>query len=206
MTGLKILAGVVFLLILLGMARLGGEIKYSQEGICVHLRFGFFSFQVYPREKKKKESAPKRQKPEKEKPEKEPETEHGGPLEQVKQFLPLVCEAAGELKRKIQIDRLILELTVAAGDAARTAMAYGYANMAVGMLWPLLEQNFEIKDPQIRTGVDFNAGATSIYINAAVSLRLGQLISFALRFGWKFLRAYQKAKPPRKITERGDLT
>ena len=46
MTGLKILAGVVFLLILLGMARLGGEIKYSQEGICVHLRFGFFSFQV----------------------------------------------------------------------------------------------------------------------------------------------------------------
>ena len=195
MTGLMILAGVVLSLFLLSLVRLGGGVKYSQDGLYVRVRFGAFSFLVYPREKKKKEKSPN---PQKETPTQEPKLERGGPLEQVKQFLPLVCEAAGELKRKIQIDRLILELTVAAGDAARTAMAYGYANMAVGMLWPLLEQNFEIKDPQIRTGVDFNAGATSIYINEAVSLLVGQLISFALRFGWKFFKAYQKSKLPTK--------
>ena len=90
-------------------------------------------------------------------------------------------------------------------------MAYGYANMALGMLWPVVEQNFEIKDPEIHTGVDFNAKSPTIYIFAVFSARLGQLVSFGLRFGWKFIRIYwnnrsHTAREVHKNPERGDLT
>ena len=193
MTGLTILAGVVLSLFLLSLVRLGGGVKYSQDGLYVRVRFGAFSFLVYPREKKKKEKSPN---PQKETPTQEPKLERGGPLDLVKRYLPLICEAAGELKRKIRVDTL--DLTIATDNAAKTAMAYGCANMVIGMLWPLIEQNFEVRDPRLRTRIEFNTPVPTIYINAALSLRLGQLISFALRFGWKFFKAYQKSKLPTK--------
>lgn len=198
MTGLKILAGVVLTLFLLSLVRLGGGVKYSQDGLYVRLRVGRLSFLVYPRRKKEKREPPKapKEKPgEKPKQEPEKEREYGGPLELVKRYLPLVCEAAGELKRKIRVDTLWLELTMAGENAAAAAMAYGYANMALGMLWPLLEQNFEIRDPRVNTRVEFETSAPTVYINAALSLRLGQLVSFTLRFGWKFLRLYLQTRP-----------
>ena len=205
MTGLKILTGVILALFLLGLIRLGGGVKYSQDGLYIRLRVGKLSFLVYPRKKKERPPKPPKEKPREEKPKEEkPKSEKGGSLELVKGILPLVCQAAGELKRKIRIDTLWLELTVAADNAASAAMGYGYANMALGMLWPLLEQNFEIKDPRISTQVNFQTDAPTIYINAALSLRLGQLVSFSLRFGWKFLRLYLRTRP-RKIKERGDL-
>ena len=142
MSWLTILTGVVVILILLGQIRLGGGIKYSADGLFVRLRFGLFQFLIYPLKKSKKE---KPAKPGKEKREKA-EKERGGSLELIKQFLPLACEAAGEMKRKIQIDRLDLCFVAASNDAASTAMAFGYANMILGMLWPLFEQNFVVKE------------------------------------------------------------
>lgn len=197
MTGLKILAGVLLALFLLGRVRIGGEAEYSETGLLVKVRAGWLRFRVFPFKegKEKKEKPPK---PTKEEPQKEKEPGRGGPLNLVKQYLPLVCEAAGELKRRIRIDRLRLDLMIATGNAADTAMAYGYANMAMGMLWPLIEQNFEVKAPEIHTGVDFQSDASVFYIKAAFSARLGQLVSFGFRFGWKFLRTYLQARPHAK--------
>lgn len=216
MTGLKIGAGVLLVLFLLSLVRLGGEAEYSEEGLLVKVRVGLFRFQVFPFKKKEKPPKPEKKKasePQKgeTEPEKEQKPKRGGPLELVKQFLPLACEAAGELKRKIRIDKLYLDLVVAASNAAGTAMAYGYANMVLGMLWPLVEQNFEVKDPEIHTGVDFTTQSPTVYILAAFSVRLGQLVSFGLRFGWKFIRIYLKNRPKstqeyHKNPERGDLT
>lgn len=193
MTGLKILAGVLLCLFLLSLVRLGGGVKYSQDGLFVRLRFGKISFLVYPRKKRQKREKPR--KSQEENPSQEPKEERGGSLELVRQYLPLVCQAAGELKRKIRVDTLWLDLVVAADNAAAAAMAYGYANMAVGMLWPLIQQNFEVRDPRIKTRVEFNNATPTVYINAALSMRLGQLVGFTLRFGWKFLRIYMQTRP-----------
>lgn len=206
MTFLKILVGILLVLILLGRIRIGGEAEYSETGVLVKIRVGLFQFQVFPLKKEKKEKKPSRKK--KEKPaekspgEKQPEPptqkKKGGSLELIKRCLPLACEAAGELKSQIRIDKLYLDLTVGSGNAAGTAMAYGYANMALGMLWPLIEQNFEVKDPQIHTGLDFTAGSATVYLDAAFSAHLGQLCSFGLRFGWKFFRIYLQTRSDAK--------
>ncbi len=43
-----------------------------------------------------------------------------------------------------------------------------------------------------------DADSPKIYVYAAISARLGQLVSFALRFVWKFLMAYQKTKTAKR--------
>ena len=204
MTLLKILVGILLLLFLLGRIRVGGEAEYSEKGLLVKARVGVLRLQVFPlkREKKKKKekktSGQQEEKAAEKKSEPVPEKKKGGPIELVKRYLPLACEAAGEMKRKIRIDKLYLDLTVASGDAAGTAMAYGYANMALGMLWPMMEQNFEVRDPRLHTSLDFTARSATVYIDAAFSARLGQLVSFGLRFGWKFLHIYLKTRPRTK--------
>lgn len=122
----------------------------------------------------------------------ETQPKKGGKIAQVKKYLPLIGEAAGELRHKIVIDSLELRLTAAAQDAMSAAMAFGYSNMALGMFLPILEQNFTVKKKSICTDVDFSAQAPTIYVNAAVSLRLGQLVSFAARYFIRFLRIYRK--------------
>lgn len=124
--------------------------------------------------------------------EKEGEPKKGGKIAKVKRYLPLIGEAAGELRQKIVIERMDVRLTAAAQDAMGAAMAFGYSNMALGMLLPILEQNFTVKKKSVCTDVDFNAQEPVIYLCAAVSLQLGQLVSFALRYFIRFLRIYRK--------------
>ena len=196
MTALKVLAAIVLVLFLLGLVRLGGEVEYSHSGLGVKLRLGAFRFSLYPR-KEKGEKPEKREKPPKQKEQKEPEEpaeKRGGSLELFRELLPLVGKAAGALKRKIRIDRLYLTYTVGGPDAAKTAVNYGYSNLAASMFWPIFEQNFNVKNYRIRTGVDFTARGPSVYLLSAFSARLGQLFSFALRFGFQFLMAYRRAK------------
>ncbi|MDE6107731.1 MAG: DUF2953 domain-containing protein [Oscillospiraceae bacterium] len=115
----------------------------------------------------------------------------------MKQYLPLVGEAAGGMRERIAIDRLYLDFVAASQDAAGAAMAFGYANMAVGMLWPIFEQNFLVKEHRFRTDVDFSAQSPTIYLNVALSIRVGQLVSLAFRLLWCFFRLYRQGKQMR---------
>lgn len=201
MTALKIAVVIFLCLFLLGRLRVGGGGEYSVEGFRAWVRIGPFHLRVFPvkeKEKKAKKKGAKKAKPSSRK-EKPKEEKQGGGIALVREYLPLICEAAGELKRRIRIDELLLDYTLAGkSDAAAAAMSFGYSNAAAGIILALFEQNFEVKERRVRTAVDFNADDPKIYLYAVVSARLGQLLSFALRFGWKFLMIYRKTKNPKK--------
>lgn len=211
MTALKVVGVILLVLFLIGLIRVGGEAEYSAEGVKIWIRAAGVPILVFPRttaqkkgEKKSKkgESKPKsrgKKSPDEDQNEGKKPTK-GGPLGLVKTFLPLVGEAAGALKRRIRIDILCLDYTAAGGrDAAKTAMTFGYANAAIGMIWPIFEHNFEIKDYRIHTGLDFQAKEPAIYVKGAFSARIGQLVSFAVIFGVKFLKAYFGYKNAQKL-------
>lgn len=197
MTLLKASLVILLILFLIGRIRLGGMVEYSAQGLLVKVRMGAVWLQLYPRKQKAEKEKPlkkrKEKKPEK-KTEKDMDQKAGGTLALVKCYLPLVGEAAGGMKKRITIDRLFIDFTAASQDAAGAAMAFGYANMAIGMLWPVFEQNFVVKDHGFHTNVDFEAQSPTVYLCAALSVRISQLASFAFRMFWCFLRLTFKAK------------
>ncbi len=208
MTALKVLVVILLILFLVGLIRVGGSVEYSTDGLLACLRVGCFGFQIFPLKKKPEKAEKKREKKEKKKPKKEPETgktdqemkeKKGGALELVKMALPLVGEAAGALKRRIRIDRLFLDFTAGGRDAAGAALAFGYSNAAVSAILPVFQQNFDLKEYRVRTRVDFSAPAPVIYLHAAISARIGQLVTFAVILGYKALRVYLKYRKQTKL-------
>ena len=176
MTALVILAAVVLALLLLCQVRLGAAVDYAAGGLRVRVRAGPLGFQVYPRPERGKKRSRR----------KGPETPAEKPdlLPLLRQYLPLIAEAAGRLRRKIRIDRFTLDFTAGAGDPASAALLFGGANALIGMLWPLVEQNFDVRERRIRTRADFSAPRPEAVLSAAATLTVGQALGLAPRL-WK---------------------
>lgn len=202
MKALIIIGAVAAALLLLSLVRVGGRLSYTEDGLTVKLRLGPFLLTVYPFRSKKKKRNKKAQTappPAEARPAAEPE--RGGSLELLKDLIPVVAEAAGRLKQKVRIDCLDIDLTVAAGDPALTAVAFGGANAVMGMMVPLLENNFNIKERRFRTAVDFNAAGPTAAVRAAFSLTIGQGVVLYFGFGFRalgILLSHKKKKTKQK--------
>ncbi len=191
MKGLAILCAVLLALFLLSLLRLGAWVEYSETGLLVKIKLGPLRVQLFPGKPKKK-----RQKKSKTAPPKPPQPQkRGGNLDLVKQLLPTIAEAAGRLKRKIRIDEFRMDLLWSSPDPAACALGFGAANAAVGMIWPLIEQNFKVKDRRIRTAVDFDSGKPTIYLLFSATLTVGQAVAFGVWAAIQFISAYRHIKP-----------
>lgn len=193
MKALFVLVVLVLILLLLGQVRVGGRAEFSAEGFFLWIRLGRFKLKILPagpREKKPKK--PKKQKKELKEPKKEkPPTplpeKIGGALEYAQALLPVALEAAKGMWRGLRVDVLELELTAGGGDPADTAMLYGQANAALGALWHPLTRAFHVKDGTARVKLDFDAPGTTVYGQAALSVKIGTLVWIGLGAGWKAL-------------------
>ena len=113
---------VLALLALLGRTRLGLRGVYTPEEVGVWLRIGGVSRRLYPpkassKPKKKREKAP----PSKKEAEGEaPRLTPGGLYRLAGELLPLAWQGAGDLRRRLQVDRLRLEVVAAAAFLMRT--------------------------------------------------------------------------------------
>lgn len=201
MKALYVAAAILLLLFLISLIRVGAWVEYSESGLLAKLRIGAFGIQLFPmrpkKEKKKKQAG---KKPEKHSAQQAEKPKRGGSLTLVREFLPEVADAAGQLKRRIRIDDFQLDLVWSAPDPAACAMGFGAANAAVGMIWPLVAQNFHVKDHRIRTAVDFEQGKPTIYLLAMATLTIGQGVSLGLRVGLRLVKAYLRAKKESKVS------
>lgn len=193
MTALIVLACIALALILIGQIRVGAAAEYSEAGLLLSLRAGPFRVQLYPvkTRARKKEKKPK------------PPSRHpadSGAAAQKKsgkdtvklalRFVPLLGEAAGRFKRKIQIDRLTLHVIWAASDPAAAAMGYGAGNAALGMIRPVIEHNFKVKDRDLRVDVDFERQKPEFAAQAQATLTIAQGVALAVCLGWKALKLF----------------
>ncbi|MCI8868958.1 MAG: DUF2953 domain-containing protein [Lawsonibacter sp.] len=230
MSGWMIAALVLFLLFLVGQIPVGISARYGPDGPLVHARAGPLKTVVFPRPKRKKKKKavkqpPKQEKkktvrpktgpekpkqppkpaPEKKKPQKPLELiQEWFPL--IRELLPLALEAAGCFWNKLVLDRLELCLTVGAEDPADAAILYGQACAALGALWQPLTQAFHIKDGRAHVQLDFQAARPSLTGQAALSLKIGQILWLGLCFGSRvlvrFLRFYIQKRRNRPKEER----
>lgn len=195
-----LVVGIVILaLVLVGLIRVGVQVEYAQNCLEVRLLAGPAKITLFPRKarKPKPRKKPKRTKAKQAKPKKAPPTAEEV-FALVKQLLPVAIEAAGQLRRKIRIDAFYLDITVASADPAKAAVNYGRLNGAIGMLWPLVEQNFKVKEWRIRTWVDFTTEHPTLSLRAAATLTIGQILSLGIRVASRLLPILLKQKDGNK--------
>ena len=66
------------------------------------------------------------------------------------------------------------------------------------MIWPVIDHNFRVKRHSFRIDLDYEQDEPSITVDAAVTMTVGQLLSFGLRYGLKALMNWSRSgKTPR---------
>lgn len=225
---MKIILGIVVLLVLLCLIRVGVRAVFGDEGVTVDARVGPVRFRVYPR-------PPKKEKPPKEKTAKQKEKEARAeaaraarkarkeaekqakpkPERQeiavmvrsaVRELLPPLKRSLARIGRGIRVKPLQLYVTLgAADDPAAGAQLYGEVNAAVWTVMPVVEQFVDISEPYIQINVDFDAVKTALRGETGVSIRVGTLLAAAFGIGvpaarW-FLRMEKQQKQEQKENE-----
>jgi hypothetical protein len=73
-------------------------------------------------------------------------------------------------------------------------MGFGGANAAMGMIWPLIDNNFKVKRHDLGVAVDFDGKSPAIYCLVSLTMTVGQLVAFGVHFGVKFLMIWSRSR------------
>lgn len=202
------------IIVLIAILPLGASVKYDSSGARVRIIAGPIRFTLVPGKKKPKplEEAdkPQKEKPKKQKtttkkakktdeiPEPEMPKQKGGPITD---FLPLVrvaLDCLGDFPKTLRLNVLEVKVILAGDDPCDLATNYGRIWAAIGNLWPRLERIFIIKKRDINLECDFTADETLIIARLDLTLTLGRLLSWLLRYGFRALKEFLKIRKSRK--------
>lgn len=205
MTFLKVLLIVLAVLWLLSLIRLGGRVRCGAEGLFVWVLAGPLKVKVLPAKPNKKK--PKKENKKKEPPaaaeqhKKKPKEGQPGTLSRLMKLLPVVGQACGALKRKIRVDDLDLQLIWGGSDPAAIALGYGQANAALGMIWPILDNNFKVKRHSFQVDLDYGRAQPGVELTAALTLTVGQIVTLGVHYGVKALITWIRSGKPTRTKQ-----
>lgn len=177
---------VIVLLVILGIGLIpvGIFAKYDED-LSVFITVLGIRIPLYPA-KEKQEKKPK------ETPKKEKKKFQFPKKDSLEEYLHLFLEILGNLRRKILIRKLKLHAIFGGGDAADSALNYGRAWAAIGMVMPLIEACFRIKERDVGAYQAEDETAVRLYAEAAATLRVSQILHIALLVLVRFLKIYKK--------------
>ncbi|MBE6933788.1 MAG: DUF2953 domain-containing protein [Ruminococcaceae bacterium] len=180
--GWWIALGILALIFSLGFIPLKVRLRYSKAGFKTEASFASFKVLDEDDDKDKQlvskigDAAIKK----------------GGSLKTLLSIFKIALEFFGELRRKIRVKRLELQVTAAGDSPYDAAVHYGQAWVAVGLLMSPLEQLFTIKKRNIQVGCDFEAEDTKVYFRADITITLWRLLSLIAKYGWRAIKAIIK--------------
>ena len=181
---------------LLAMIPLGVRLRYEESGFFCWILAGPGKIQVYPRNSRKKEKEPETKSGTKSANPQPEASPRGGSWNR---FLPLVrvgLDFLGELRRKIRVRHMELQLTMAGDDPCDLAVNYGRANAAMGALLAGLNRVFVIRKQKVNLGCDFEAEEMTVLARLDVTITLGRAIVLLVRYGVRGFRTYLNLQKP----------
>ncbi|MDR1217674.1 MAG: DUF2953 domain-containing protein [Oscillospiraceae bacterium] len=156
----------------LALVRLGVSAEYGEGGLELEARIGAVRLRLYPRPLKRRARAARGRR--------EPKTRRPGGLAGFTDIAAYALKALGRLRRRLLIKRLVVRWSVpGADDPARAAMTYGGASAAAAPLERLIDGAFRVKRRELSANVDFCAAEPRVYISAAVSAAVWELVYVA---------------------------
>lgn len=150
--------------------------RYDDGLKQIRASWGFLHLTLYPFKRAKKK-LPKKQlqkKPARKK--REPYFE----LSSTSDAIRFARYAAGKLLKKIIFERFTLSVTVASDDPAKTGILYGGASAATGILLPLFDDTFTVKERTFSVFVDFNTHEPKVSIEGVIFVRPIQMFFVTL--------------------------
>ena len=197
MIGWYILGGILLLLAVVWLLRVGVDVCFGDE-LCVAVKIGPAKITVLPQQEKKKK--PKKKKKEKtkktaEKPAKKKEKKKlPFTFSDIRSAVPVLFEALkkalGKIRRRMRIDPLDVCVIFAGDDPAKVAEMFGWANSAMWAMMPQLERLLQIPDPHIHLGVDYERYDLHAEGRVGVTFRVGDLIVIGLTLAVPALKWY----------------
>lgn len=112
--------------------------------------------------------------------------------QQLTDYARLALDAMGQLRRRIVVRRLQVRAIVATGDAASTAVAFGSAAAALGLLEPMMEEKFRIKRRDIAVDCAFDRTESEVEFDVEFSALTVRLLAAGLRIGLRFWKQYKE--------------
>ena len=204
------------ILCLLGCLPLGVRLRYGEGGFLAAILLGKIQVTLYPipgwlkkltsREKKSKKEPPVQknaaQQPIEAAPKDNPQ---GGSWKRFLPFVQLGLDFLGDFRKKLRVNRLVLNLILAGDDPCDLAVGYGRAWAAVGNLLPRLERIFVIQKRDVQVQCDFLAEETKVVFELDMTITLGRILGLAAVYGLRAIRLIRK-KPEPETGEKGNVS
>ena len=199
MTALKVMGSILLLLLLIGLLRVGAEVRFG-EALVVKLRVGPFRKTIVPtdekppkkRKEKKKPDGPAAERPKKKRPLPKPT------LCELTDLISTAFSALGAMLRatcrRLRIDPLEASVTFGGAEPAEIAQKYGCACAALWALMPRAEALFRIPRPSLHLRMDYQAAETRAEGTLGLSARVGELIVIALALAVPLLKWFLRFK------------
>lgn len=182
------------ILLLIYWTPVGIYAAYDASGVTLQLRIGPFRGVLYPRSgsKKKKRITKKSSAEQVKQATGKTQKKKGNSLGEFLPLLRLVLDLLVDLKCKLRMNLLELQVNLGGGDPCDLALNYGRTWAAVGTLVPQLERFFVIKKREIRISCDFNSTQTQIDAGALITITVGRVICLLGYHGFRLLVNYLK--------------
>lgn len=191
MIGWIIAGGIVVVLWLLCLIRVGVYAKYEEKQFLLRLYIGPFSFPLFPREKQIAEPAAAAEEAVKQ-TKKEKKTFQKPNFAQIQYLLEtlpgILTKALRRLGKGILVKPLRVRIVFAGEDPADTAQRYGKAQAFVSAIYPEVKRLLRVRDVKIALSADYQREEMILMAEAGVYMRIGTLVCIAFGAGWRLLR------------------
>lgn len=196
---LLILLFVIFILLIL--CKTGIHIICDKnKNIKLWLKLGFLNIKLYPLKKTNiKDKKAKQNKQDKKPQSYNSDSDDNKKSSKFSDFdfefcTELVFDLIRDLTGKIYIDKLYFTLILASDDCAKTGIMLGGAFSLSGMLLPLLEQSFLIKEKSIIIDADFDSDKIKFDLDFIMHTRLILLLFVLFHHRKRLFKLYDSIK------------
>lgn len=206
MTGLWIVLGILLFFVFLFTLPLHVKIT-ANDDVSVVARVLFIRYSLFPMQKRRKKPKKKKKggqsgapsaKPAKKKKAKKPKKKRTKKelWYLIRLLLKIVTAVLKKLPRSVRIRLETFEITVATGDAAKTAVLYGAVSGLAWNLFDILKNNIDFKvrkNASVGVEADFLGERSKANIKIDFSTNLGKVFALLLTAGIAFVK--NKTKP-----------
>ena len=193
-----IIIGSILLLVAFLLTRFAGIILRYEDDMSVTVTYGLIKYRLGKERKPKKPK--KKKKKEEEPPEAEEEADKEAEKKKKKEDRAAIFELIREVKKilpkfvkKIHFRSAKLNVKVATGDAASTALACGGAKAGASILFELID-NFAVLERGSSRNVAIEPDFTSDEMKYDIDVRFRLRVIWAFHYGLKVLARFIKTK------------